>query len=81
MALVRFSKGRCSPIRVIAMGVTMAVPIPLSAYAISIALKFDAKKHPDAEIVTDKSPVISNDLCRKRRLKTPMNSAKMTATT
>lgn len=80
IAFVRFSNGKCSPISVIAIGVTMAVPIPLREYDISIKLKFWAKKHPNAAIVTDNSPAMSNDLCLNRTLRTPMNRAKMTAT-
>ena len=45
------------------MGVTIAVPTPLIEYNISIKLKLEAKKHPNADIVTDNSPNISSDLC------------------
>ena len=73
------SSGNVSPINVFAMGFTIALPSPDKEYERSNAAKLGDIEQPSAETLYNRSPVINKDLCLKRTLSIPINSANIIA--
>lgn len=55
----------------------IAVPAPSKAKKNIKDRRFGAKKHPNAEMLTNNTPVKSSDLCLNRIAKKPINKARI----